>query len=67
MGTLGFEEYVEPLKVYLLKYREVVHYFTAWKFKIEIIHFTDRRRQKSNGETESYSSKSKNSKMNMYY
>jgi nuclear transcription Y subunit beta len=22
MSTLGFEEYVEPLKVYLLKYRE---------------------------------------------
>jgi nuclear transcription Y subunit beta len=24
MSTLGFEEYVEPLKVYLLKYREVI-------------------------------------------
>ena len=23
MSTLGFEEYVEPLKVYLMKYREV--------------------------------------------
>jgi nuclear transcription Y subunit beta len=23
MGTLGFEDYVEPLKVYLEKYREV--------------------------------------------
>ena len=23
MSTLGFEDYVEPLKVYLLKYREV--------------------------------------------
>ena len=23
MSTLGFEEYVEPLKVYLHKYREV--------------------------------------------
>jgi Histone-like transcription factor (CBF/NF-Y) and archaeal histone len=23
MGTLGFEEYVEPLKIYLSKYREV--------------------------------------------
>ena len=23
MGTLGFEDYLEPLKVYLLKYREL--------------------------------------------
>lgn len=23
LGTLGFEEYVEPLKIYLHKYREV--------------------------------------------
>ena len=27
MSTLGFEEYVEPLKVYLLKYREVEKLF----------------------------------------
>ena len=27
MSTLGFEEYVEPLKVYLLKYREVEELF----------------------------------------
>lgn len=25
MSTLGFEEYVEPLKLYLHKYREVRH------------------------------------------
>ncbi len=24
MGTLGFEEYVDPLKIYLHKYREVI-------------------------------------------
>jgi hypothetical protein len=24
MATLGFEEYVEPLKIYLQKYREVI-------------------------------------------
>lgn len=25
MATLGFEEYVEPLKIYLQKYREVIY------------------------------------------
>lgn len=25
MTTLGFDNYVEPLKIYLLKYREVSH------------------------------------------
>lgn len=25
MATLGFEEYIEPLKVYLVRYREVIN------------------------------------------
>lgn len=27
MATLGFEDYIEPLKLYLQKYREVISYF----------------------------------------
>ena len=32
MATLGFEEYIEPLKVYLQKYREVCAHLTMWNF-----------------------------------
>ena len=32
MATLGFEEYIEPLKVYLQKYREVRAYLVMWQF-----------------------------------
>jgi len=34
MSTLGFEEYVEPLKVYLMKYREV------WNLLLLLLLFT---------------------------
>uniref|UniRef100_A0A452ZAQ9 Transcription factor CBF/NF-Y/archaeal histone domain-containing protein n=1 Tax=Aegilops tauschii subsp. strangulata TaxID=200361 RepID=A0A452ZAQ9_AEGTS len=32
MATLGFEEYIEPLKVYLQKYREVRAHLVMWQF-----------------------------------
>lgn len=29
MATLGFEDYIEPLKVYLARYREVISLFSC--------------------------------------
>ncbi|KAM3292983.1 hypothetical protein ACQJBY_036533 [Aegilops geniculata] len=34
MATLGFQEYIEPLKVYLQKYREVHAHLAMWDFFI---------------------------------
>ena len=43
MSTLGFEEYVEPLKVYLHKYREVGKSFVTHNklFELELGELTD--------------------------
>jgi Histone-like transcription factor (CBF/NF-Y) and archaeal histone len=30
MATLGFEDYIEPLKLYLQKYREVILYINVY-------------------------------------
>lgn len=30
MATLGFEDYIEPLKLYLQKYREVISYINVY-------------------------------------
>ncbi|KAF7105491.1 hypothetical protein CFC21_106298 [Triticum aestivum] len=34
MATLGFQEHIEPLKVYLQKYREVHAHLAMWDFFI---------------------------------
>uniref|UniRef100_A0A8R7PGW7 Transcription factor CBF/NF-Y/archaeal histone domain-containing protein n=1 Tax=Triticum urartu TaxID=4572 RepID=A0A8R7PGW7_TRIUA len=34
MATLGFQEYIEPLKVYLQNYREVHAHLAMWDFFI---------------------------------
>ena len=43
MSTFGFEEYVEPLKVYLLKYREVEKLFITIS-RFSYFYFVDGRR-----------------------
>lgn len=37
MATLGFEDYIDPLKVYLNKYREVDHSYSPSEFFIFIM------------------------------
>ena len=32
MATLGFEDYIDPLKIYLTRYREVILNFTVFFF-----------------------------------
>ncbi|KAG9145647.1 hypothetical protein Leryth_018711 [Lithospermum erythrorhizon] len=39
MATLGFEEYIEPLKAYLTRYREVTIIYGVVKFFINIFLF----------------------------
>ena len=40
MSTLGFEEYVEPLKVYLMKYREVWNLSSLLLLSLLLLLFT---------------------------
>ena len=56
MSTLGFEEYVEPLKVYLLKYREVEKLFITIS-RFSYFYFVDGRRSNTLGETDSGNAK----------
>ena len=39
MAPVRFEEYIEPLKVYLQKYREVHAYLVMWQFFSELIRY----------------------------
>lgn len=37
MATLGFEDYIEPLKVYLARYREIIFLFSFASFFLGIV------------------------------
>ena len=39
MATLGFQEYIEPLKVYMQKYKEVHAYLVMWQFFSKLIRY----------------------------
>ena len=39
MATLGFEEYIDPLKSYLNRYREVTLFIYLFWFYVELIRY----------------------------